>query len=69
MNAQQISLENYTREFVQGAYPRLYHLTESTVGSPVGGEPLDDDNEIQHVNQYVFSVKVLDFYLGNPLTL
>ena len=58
MNAQQISLENYTREFVQGAYPRLYHLTESTCGNRVGGERLSDLNTTAFVNQYVFSVKM-----------
>ena len=27
-----VSVENFTREFIQGAYPRLYHLTESYAG-------------------------------------
>ena len=32
-----VSLENFTREFIQGAYPRLYHLTESYNAMDSGG--------------------------------
>lgn len=30
-----INLENFTREFVRGNYPRLYHLTASTINSTI----------------------------------
>ena len=55
MNAQQISVENFTREFVRGTYPRLFHLTESSVGEARGGEKLDQNKTLMP-NDYVFSV-------------
>ena len=59
-----VSLENFTREFIQGAYPRLYHLTESYNAKDSGGIDLLSEGLSMHNrrpfsgNQVVQSVAV-----------